>query len=874
MNHDYLCTMVYPENFEAKTGFDVVRRQVAELCTTAAAREMVADEGFCSSEPELARRLGLADEVRLLIVTEGGFPGGEFVDTSAVVAKARIEGAFLEVDEIRTLHRALVAVDEVLRFVSSRDQRAYPLLRALGGGVESFPSIITTIDSLIDRYGGLRDNASPELNDIRRSIRSKEGDVAKRMQRILTQAQSAGIVDSDATLSVRDGRTVIPVAAGNKKKLPGFIAGESASGRTFFIEPVEIVDINNEIKELEYAERRETIRILTSFTSSLAPDLDGIAAAGEYLCEVDFIRAKARWAASNGAVKPIIANDGRLVLRQARHPLLAQTLARDKKEVVPLDIALSPNERIIVISGPNAGGKSVCLKTVALLQYMFQCGFPVPVLENSEMPIFESLMIDIGDEQSIESDLSTYSGHLTNMKNMLRTAQAVAPKAPSEHNAMVFIDEFGTGTEPVMGGAIAESVLERFVERGVYGVITTHYSNIKYFASNHSGVVNGAMAFDVAAIRPLFRLIQGEPGSSFAVEIARKIGLPDDIIRAAADKAGSDHVNLERQLREIARDRRYWESKREKIRIADRRVEELEADYAARLTAIKTQRTEIMSSARAEAKALVAEANKQIESTIKVIRESQAEKELTRLARREMEDFRDALDYPAPNPDPEKGARFDAEMERVLRRQANREKRKAERMEQAEKAKAATSPSAPGIPLLQGKEGWRPKGDGVVGSGIPVLAPSTKVRLKGQDTVGEVREVKGTKATVAFGQILSTVAVERLEVISAGEYKSATRPTAPRTRVDSAVAERRLQFSPRVDVRGLRPGEAIEAVEDFIDNALMIGVNEVSILHGKGTGALKSEIRRYLRTIPSVANATDDHADRGGAGITVVTFKQ
>ncbi len=822
--------MIYPDNFEEKTGFDRIRGQVGELCSTAAAREKLAGEGFTTAAGELARRLGLADELRLMLVTEGGFPGGEFVDTYLIVAKARIEGAFLEVEDLRTLQ--------------------YPLMKALGRGIESFPAIVGHIDTLVDRYGGLRDSASAELYEIRRTIRSKEGDVARRMQRILSQAQSAGIVDADASLSVREGRTVIPVAAANKRKLPGFIAGESGSGKTFFIEPVEIVEINNELKELEYAERREVVRILTDFTASLRPDLDGIAASGDYLCEVDLVRAKARWAAANGAVKPIISDDGRLVLRQARHPLLAQTLAREKKELVPLDLSLSPTERIIVISGPNAGGKSVCLKTVALLQYMFQCGFLVPVLENSEMPIFGSLFIDIGDEQSIESDLSTYSSHLLNMKQMLRGAQAVKERARTDGNLMVFIDEFGTGTEPVIGGAIAESVLERFVERGVYGVVTTHYSNIKYFASNHAGVANGAMAFDVAAIRPLFRLVQGEPGSSFAVEIARKIGLPDEIIRAASEKAGSGHINLERQLREIARDRRYWETKREKIRIADRRVEELEADYATRLAAIKSDRAEIMRTAKAEAKTLVAEANKQIENTIKVIRESQAEKELTRLARREIDDFREALETPSAI-DPEMDARMDAEMERIMRRQQNREKRKAEKKELAAAAKPAPAPPKP-KPIETG----------------------SKVRIKGQDTVGEVTGVKGAKATVAFGQILSTVALERLEAISGSEYKAAVRPAAPRTRVDDSVAQRRLQFSPRVDVRGLRPGEAIDAVEDFIDNALMIGVSEVSILHGKGTGALKSEIRRYLKGIPAVESATDDHADRGGAGITVVTFRQ
>ena len=834
--------------FESKIGFDRIRRQVEELCSTVAARERIASEPFSSSAAELEQRLGLADEVRSVLAMEGGFPGGEFVDISQIVGKARIEGTFLETEEIRALHDALASVGEVLEFVSSRPAEMCPLLRLSCEGIESFPAIVGHIETLIDRFGNVRDSASAELHDIRRTIRSKEGDVAKRMQRILAQAQSAGIVDADATLSIREGRTVIPVAAGNKKKLPGFIHDESGSGKTFFIEPVEIVEINNELRELEYAERREIVRILTAFTDFVRPSLDGISAAGEYLTEIDFVRAKARWAVANSAVKPIVSDDGRLVLRQARHPLLQQTLAREKKEIVPLDISLSPTERIVVISGPNAGGKSVALKTVALLQYMFQCGFLVPALENSEMALFERLFIDIGDEQSIDNDLSTYSSHLLNMKQMLKAARP---------NIMIFIDEFGSGTEPGMGGAIAESVLERFVEKGVYGVITTHYSNIKYFASNHRGVANGAMAFDVQNIRPLFRLVQGEPGSSFAVEIARKTGLPEDIIRSAADKAGSDHINLERQLREIARDRRYWETKRENIRVTDRRVEEMEADYAARLAAIKAERSEILRAAKAEAQNLVAEANKQIENTIKVIRESQAEKELTRLARKEVEDFRanlaadelSAFSAVGVPTDTEKEARLTAEMERVLRRQENRAKRKAEKKELKE-AKAAEQP--------------KPKS----------IETGSKVRIKGQETVGEVTEVKGTKSTVAFGQILSTVATERLEVISTGEYKAATRPVAPRTRVGSEISERKLQFSPRVDVRGLRPGEAIEAVEDFIDNALMIGVNEVSILHGKGTGALKTEIRRYLRTIPAVASATDDHADRGGAGITVVTFKQ
>ena len=551
------------------------------------------------------------------------------------------------------------------------------------------------------------------------------------------------------------------------------------------------------------------------------------------------LRAKGRFAAENGCVRPIVSLDGRMELRTARHPLLAIALAKEKKSVVPLDMVLNGEKRILVISGPNAGGKSVCLKTVGLLQYMFQCGFPIPCGENSELPLFESIFIDIGDEQSIDNDLSTYSSHLMNMKNMLSGASS---------RTLVLIDEFGTGTEPIMGGAIAEAILEQLVERGTYGVITTHYSNIKYFASNHEGVENGAMMFDVQNIRPLFRLEMGKPGSSFAVEIARKIGLPEQIIRTASEKAGSDHINIERQLREIARDRRYWEQKRDRIRIADRKVEELETSYAEQLSRIKAERQQIIREAKEEAQRLIADANRQIENTIRTIRESQAEKELTRLARKELDDVRErtARDEAA---EAERSARVDREMERIERRRQRREERKA--------------------------AGGKSESAEVVEKQIPrVIEVGTKVRIKNQDGVGEVQEVKGKKATVAFGHILTTVAVDRLEAVSNAEYKRQTRPTTARTVVSVDVSQRKLNFKDNIDVRGMRAVDALEAVQSFIDDAIMVGIGSVSILHGKGTGALKEEIRRYLRTVPDVATAADEHADRGGAGITIVTFRQ
>ena len=831
--------MIYPANFESKIGFDRIRALIAERCNTEAARAKLDEHRFSSRREVVENRIASADEMRTIIQMEHEFPNEEFCDLTALIAKVRVEGTFLDLEEAVLLARALRQVDAISRFIRSRERAVYPTLHRLTEDVISLEAIANHIDSLIDRFGQMRDSASDELYRIRRAIREREGQASKRLQQVLQAAKSAGIVEADATLSIRDGRAVIPVSAGNKRKLNGFVQGESATGKTVFIEPVEVVELNNELRELEYAERREIVRILSELTDRIRPEIDTIEASADYLATIDMLRAKGRFAAENGCVRPIVSLDGRMELRTARHPLLAIALAKENKSVVPLDMVLNGEKRILVISGPNAGGKSVCLKTVGLLQYMFQCGFPIPCGENSELPLFESIFIDIGDEQSIDNDLSTYSSHLMNMKNMLSGASS---------RTLVLIDEFGTGTEPIMGGAIAEAILEQLVERGTYGVITTHYSNIKYFASNHEGVENGAMMFDVQNIRPLFRLEMGKPGSSFAVEIARKIGLPEQIIRTASEKAGSDHINIERQLREIARDRRYWEQKRDRIRIADRKVEELETSYAEQLSRIKAERQQIIREAKEEAQRLIADANRQIENTIRTIRESQAEKELTRLARKELDDVRErtARDEAA---EAERSARVDREMERIERRRQRREERKA--------------------------AGGKSESAEVIEKQIPrIIEVGTKVRIKNQDGVGEVQEVKGKKATVAFGHILTTVALDRLEAVSNAEYKRQTRPTTARTVVSVDVSQRKLNFKDNIVVRGMRAVDALEAVQSFIDDAIMVGIGSVSILHGKGTGALKEEIRRYLRTVPDVATAADEHADRGGAGITIVTFRQ
>lgn len=829
--------MIYPATFEQKIGFDRLREQVAALTTMAAARRKIDEQRFSTSPREIERRLALADEMRSLLVMEYDFPSGDYPDTEAITAKLAIEGLFLEVGEMATLQRALRTIGAVASFIRQR-ATAYPALHALTRTVALFPHLVERIDRVVDEREEVRDTASEELYAIRRAIREREGQAAKRLQQVLQAAKRAGIVEADAQLSVRDGKTVIPVSAANKRKLAGFIQDESATGRTFYVEPIEVVELNNELRELTYAERREIVRILTELTDELRPEAQLITASGDYLAEIDMLRAKGRWATENRCVKPILSMDDRMELRDARHPILEQSLRAQGREIVPLSLSLDRTRRILVISGPNAGGKSVCLKTTGIVQYMCQCGFLVPASEATELPLFRSISIDIGDEQSMDNDLSTYSSHLSNMRQMLSAASS---------DALVLIDEFGSGTEPIIGGAIAEAILERLVERGTYGVITTHYANIKYYASSTEGIANGAMAFDVQQIRPLFRLEQGKPGSSFAIEIARKIGLPEELIRRASEKAGSDHINLEKQLREIARDKHYWEQKRDRIRQTDRKVEELEQNYSEQLQKIRSERQEILRRAKQEAQKLIAGANRQIENTIRTIREAQAEKELTRLARKELEDFRaqvEAADAAAREADVQR------EIERIERRRQRRAERKAQQGKSVSEENAATAPK----PKVQPVE---------VGS---------KVRMVGQDVVGIVQALQGKRAQVAFGQMLTTVSVGLLTVVSNAEYREATRPTTARTVYSADISARKLQFRDHIDVRGMRATEALEEVRDLVDDAIMLGIGSVTILHGKGTGALKEEIRNYLRSVKEVASAKDEHADRGGAGITIVTF--
>ena len=791
--------MIYPDNFESKIGFDRIKSQIKALCVTQGAADKLSEAEFSNDYDTVVRRLEQTYEMRTALILESGFPDGSFVDTEPFLKKAAVIGAFLDVEEIVALRKGLSTVHALVAFFGGREDEKYPRLRELCRDVSGFPAIINHIDSIVDKFGRIRDNASAELFAVRRTIREREGQASRRLLQIMGAAQASGLVDADASVSVRDGRAVIPVSAANKRKIKGFVHDESATGKTVYIEPVEVVEINNELKELQYEERREIVRILTRFTDAIRPDLPDIRRSGDFLTTMDFIRAKARFALANDCTMPIVERAPQIGLKNARHTLLAQTLRREGKPIVPLELTLTPQKHILVISGPNAGGKSVCLKTVGLLQYMMQKGFLISASENSEMGLFDDLFIDIGDEQSIDNDLSTYSSHLLNMKNILRGATG---------RSLVLIDEFGTGTEPVIGGAIAEAVLEKLEQKRCFGVITTHYSNLKYYASNAEGILNGAMTFDVQNIRPLFRLETGKPGSSFA----------------------------------IARDRRYWEQKRDKIRQTEKRVDELAEKYRSELETIQAERNRLIKEAKNEAKQITSEANRQIEQTIRTIRESQADKEKTLLVRRKMDDFRERLEQQEAD-----SSLIDRKIEQLRRREERRSERK--------NAKTA------GKPADRSKELQKPH----------AVEPGTKVRIKGQDAVGEVIGLSGKRATVGFGQILTTIDLNRLEPISNAEYKKATRelrPAAPPT--NFSTAERRLQFHEQIDVRGMRVAEAVETVQDFVDEAIMLGFSEIRILHGKGTGALKEEIRSYLRTVPLVRSAKDEHEEMGGAGITVV----
>lgn len=834
--------MIYPQNFEQKIGFDQIRQLVKGKCLSTLGMERVDEMAFSDDYREIDRRLEQVMEFISILQGEDDFPSQYFFDVRSSLKRIRVEGLYMDESELFDLRRSLETIRDVVRFLRQTDDEEdkeahspYPALYELAGEVMVFPMLIARINDILDKFGKVKDNASPELLRIRRELAATTGSISRSLNSILRTAQAEGYVEKDVTPTMRDGRLVIPVAPGMKRKIRGIVHDESATGKTVFIEPAEVVEANNRIRELEGEERREIIRILTDFSSVVRPHVPALLQSYEFLAEVDFIRAKALWGMETGSGKPSLEERQVVDWFDAVHPLLQISLAKHGKKVVPLDIELTREQRILLISGPNAGGKSVCLKTVGLLQYMLQCGMPVSMNERSHAGVFRHIFIDIGDEQSIEDDLSTYSSHLTNMKNMMKYCDG---------QSLILIDEFGGGTEPQIGGAIAEAVLKRFNQKGTFGVITTHYQNLKHFAEDHEGVVNGAMLYDRHEMRALFQLQIGNPGSSFAVEIARKIGLPEDVIADASEIVGSEYIQSDKYLQDIVRDKRYWETKRQNIRRREKQMEETIARYERELEELDRSRKEILKKAKEDAGRLLEESNARIENTIRTIKEAQAEKERTREVRQDLADFRRQVEEADKAAMEEKIAR---KMDRLREKQERRKERKE-------------------------RQGNEPSVQPVVK--VKPIGAGDYVRIKGQISVGQVMELNGKNAVVMFGLMKTNVKADRLERADAPKQTNTmAKATFVSSETQDRMYEKKLNFKQDIDVRGMRGDEAVQAVTYFIDDAILVGVSRVRILHGTGSGILRTLIRQYLATVPGVADFKDEHVQFGGAGITVVDLK-
>lgn len=839
--------MIYPQNFETRIEFDAIRRMLKEQCLCPLGRERVDEMQFLTDYDAIDTRLNEVVEFMLMMQVEGNFPTDSYYDVREPLQRIRIEGMYMGAEELFSLRRSLDTIGRILSILHKQggdsadgeDNPLYPSLRALAGEVEAFPAIIRGIDAIIDKFGAVKDSASPALARIRGELVRTSGSISRTLNSILRRAQADGLVEKDAAPTMRDGRLVIPVAPALKRKMGGIVHDESASGKTVFIEPAEVVEANNRIRELEAEEKREIIAILSAFSAELRPLVPQLLLSYDFMGEMDFIRAKAEFAVHINAVKPSLLDRPMMDWGTAYHPLLELSLRKHGRRMSPLDIELDGERRILLISGPNAGGKSVCLKTAGLLQYMLQCGLLIPVHERSRAGIFQSLFIDIGDQQSIEDDLSTYSSHLLNMKHTLKNC---------DRKSLILIDEFGGGTEPLIGAAIAEALLKRFNERGSFGIITTHYQNLKHFADSTPGIVNGAMLYDRGEMRPLFQLQIGNPGSSFAVEIARKIGLPEEVISDASQIVGSDYIQSDKYLQDIVRDKRYWENKRKNVHQKEKELDEMLGKVQESTDELKKSRKQILKDAREEAERLLRDANAKIENTIRTIVEAKAEKERTRQARQELSDFSKQLEEIARQ---KQQMQTDREMAKILARQ--------ERKKNGKKDKGTQ---------LQGKQGEQSGSKPV----LHKIEPGMHVRLMGQQAVGEVMSVNKSGAVVRFGAIKSTVSVERLQPCEAPK-EEVRKVSFLTSETQEQLHRKRLEFKSDIDIRGMRGEEAVQAISYFVDDAVVCNVHQLRILHGTGNGILRTMVRQYLSTLPFVRHFHDEHVQFGGAGITIVELE-
>lgn len=839
--------MIYPSNFENKIQFSEIRSLLKGYCLCQLGKDKVDEMAFSGDVAVINTMLRQTREFRQLQEESDDFPLQFFFDMRESVKRIRLEGTHLEENEIFDLRRSLETIAAIVRFLDRGSDEGvydYPTLHELTEGVLTFPEILRRIDQILDKYGKVKDSASPALADIRMQLHKAEGSVSRTLYSILRAAQSEGLVDKDVTPTVRDGRLVVPIAPGLKRKIKGIVHDESSTGKTVFVEPTEVVEANNRIRELEAEERREVVRILVDFTKLVRPYVNEIIYAYLLLAEIDFIRARAEFAVLVGGIEPEVQAAPVIDWISSRHPLLWLALKKQDKPVVPLDITLTRDRHILIISGPNAGGKSVCLKTVGLLQYMLQCGLSVPMSERSTVGVFKNLMIDIGDEQSIENDLSTYSSHLLNMKNMMRQAN---------DGTLLLIDEFGTGTEPQVGGAMAEAVLNQFVKKQAWGVITTHYQNLKHYADSHDGIANGAMLYDRHEMRPLFQLAIGQPGSSFAIEIARKTGIPEEVIKEASEMVGSDYIQSDKYLQDIVRDKRYWENKRQNVHQREKELERTVARYEKEIADLEQSRKDILRKAKEQAEELLKESNKKIENAIREIRESQAEKEETKRIREELNEFKAGVS------EIDAKANDDLIAKKIRQIQERKERHKKHKDEKAERERQAAAKLREAASKAAKKEGRN-------------LEVGDSVKIRGLSTVGKIESMDGKNATVIFGGMRTKMPASRLEYVDMAEAKK--EDVAPVFNVSRETREtidnRKLNFHQDLDVRGMRGDEALNAVMYFIDDACLVGMSRVRILHGKGNGILRQLIRQYLATVPSVTSFRDEHVQFGGAGITVV----
>ena len=859
--------MIYPKNYESKIGFDEIRHLLKEHCLSSLGKEKVDELTFSDDAVTVNDWMQQIREFRRLMQATEQMPMNYFFDVRESVARIRLENTHLEEDELWDLRRSLETIGVIVNFLNKNNgdeefpEYNYPALRQLAKDVQTFPAIIRRIDSILDKFGKIKDSATMTLAGIRHEMEQTAGSISRTLYTILHAAQRDGLVAQDTAPTLRDGRLMIPVAPGLKRKIRGIVHDESATGKTVFIEPAEVVEANNKVRELEAAERREIIRILTVFSDELRPHVQEVLDSYQFLATIDLIHAKAEMAEQMQAFEPEVKAEPQIDWIRAIHPLLQRSLAKQDKKVVPLDIRLEGRSktedgrsktlgRLLIISGPNAGGKSVCLKTVGLLQYMLQCGLSIPIGDRSTVGLFQNIMIDIGDEQSIADDLSTYSSHLLNMKNMMKQAN---------NRTLLLIDEFGGGTEPSIGGAIAEAVLKQFWKKETFAIITTHYQNLKHFAEDHEGVVNGAMLYDRHQMQALFQLSIGQPGSSFAIEIARKTGIPEEVISDASEIVGSDYIQSDKYLQDIVRDKRYWEGKRQTIHQHEKSLEGHIQRYETNLEEIERERKAILNRAKQQAEELLAEANRKIENAIREIKEAQAEKEQTRLIREELQEFREQVQN-----DDTRGLMSEEDFAKKLRQMEERKARKAQRKERKGEEERAASEKLAARAKANLNDTNRP------------LEKGDSVRIKGTNSVGEIESIQGKQATVVFGGLRSKVKLEQLERAAKSQATSSPADKHAHLAIQTShmtratMEDRRQNFHQDLDVRGMRGDEAIDAVMHFIDDAILIGLSRVRILHGTGTGILRQLIRQYLNTVPNVKKAKDERVQFGGAGITVV----